>query len=108
MGVAPKGPPYHVFSQQTFPQGLLRRGPWVAEVGDTASILRRKAASVVPSKAAERPAETKLSIEHVYVTVCVYEPNLTARVVGPKRCSSHGSSSFRTVTMCQGVTHEEA
>lgn len=65
VGVATKRPPYHVFSQQAFPQGLLHHHPRVTEVCNAASERWRKAPLVKLSKAAEGPSEAKLSIEHV-------------------------------------------
>lgn len=65
VGVAAKCPPYHVFSQQTFPQRLLRHHPGVAEVGDTASELWREAVFVPFAKAPEGPSKAKFSVEHI-------------------------------------------
>lgn len=85
MRVAPKCPPYHVFSQQTFPQRLFHHDIWVAEVCNTALKLSSEATLVQPSKAAERPAEAKFSIEHVQMAMRVYEASFTAwaGVAGP-------------------------
>lgn len=80
VGVAPKSPPHHVFSQQAFPQGLLHHESRVAEVGDAASEVWREAALVALPEVVESPSEAQLPVQHIQVAVGVYKTHVGAHM----------------------------
>lgn len=87
MGVASKRPPHHVLGEQPLPQGLLLHDARVAEVGDAAVKLSGEAAVVLRAEAAEAATVTQLPVQHVDVTVGVYEAYIAA---APHRAGSQG------------------